>query len=594
MTWRERVRDAALERGGLLVAIITVLNAWLAPSFIADGDNAEFSTLAATGGVAHPPGYPLYVLYLRAMSWLPGSSGAHTAALATALVGAAASLVLHAACRAWGARPGAASLAVAIVSGGPLVLRLHTAAEVFALNNLLAALVLWLAAANGPVRGTRRTIALAIVAGLGISNQHTCVLLGPVGILGAVRGVREASAPAVRTIALGLLGLALGLVPYLYLVVAPEAAISWGQPDSLDALLAHFTRADYGGIGAFSPVEGEIDPVANLTSFGLALLRGWLWLPGAIALATLAYRAAVKRDGEPRIAWALLALSFLLAGPILVARFNVPPRDIGLYIVHRFYVLPVLLLTVPCAAGFDAIAGWYGRRHASKLRLRPLVRELVAVGAFASAAGLSLPYILATHSPAVEKGVINILESLPPDSIVLGTADDVHFGSIYVQEVKRIRPDVVTIAWPMTVLPWYREELARRGVPLDPYKGADDVPSIRVARQMFATGRPFFVEISMQRILQTFDSYPHGVLFRVLPPGTAKPNLDEIIAINRDLFAKFDIGYARPSWDAEYAAEMHLRYARTWDILARALVEVGRKDDARAAREIMRDLLPVH
>ena len=96
----------------------------------------------------------------------------------------------------------------------------------------------------------------------------------------------------------------------------------------------------------------------------------------------------------------------------------------------------------------------------------------------------------------------------------------------------------------------------------------------------------------MGRILQTFESYPHGVLFRVLPPGTAKPNLDEIIAINRDVFEKFDLRYPRPDDKAEYAAEMHLRYARTWDILARALRDAGRSDDARAASEIMRDLMP--
>ena len=60
--------------------------------------------LGARGGVAHPSGYPLYVMYLRAMAWLPGTP-AHAAALATALLGAAQIGVLHAACRAWGSAP---------------------------------------------------------------------------------------------------------------------------------------------------------------------------------------------------------------------------------------------------------------------------------------------------------------------------------------------------------------------------------------------------------------------------------------------------------------------------------------------------------
>ncbi len=87
---------------------------WIAPTTILGGDNAEFVTLGTIGGVAHPSGYPLYCLWLRAWSWLPVASPAHATALATALLGIAAVVVLHAACRAWGARPLAATASVAL------------------------------------------------------------------------------------------------------------------------------------------------------------------------------------------------------------------------------------------------------------------------------------------------------------------------------------------------------------------------------------------------------------------------------------------------------------------------------------------------
>ncbi|HEV7554947.1 MAG TPA: DUF2723 domain-containing protein, partial [Kofleriaceae bacterium] len=66
------------------------------------------STLGAAGGAAHPTGYPAYLIWLRITSWIPGSTPAHTAAIATAILGAGALVTLHAACRAWGARPAAA------------------------------------------------------------------------------------------------------------------------------------------------------------------------------------------------------------------------------------------------------------------------------------------------------------------------------------------------------------------------------------------------------------------------------------------------------------------------------------------------------
>src|SRR5882724_9666524 len=184
---RERARVLLVDRGGLVALCALVVYAYLAPAHVVDGDNAEFSTLSVTGGIAHPSGYPLYLLWLHATSWLPGSSPAHTAALATAILGGAAVAMLHAACRAWGARPLAATTACAIFAGAPVVMRVASEAEVFILNALLVSAVLWLAARGGPLRGERRAAALGLVAGLALANHLTCVLVAPVGILGVVR-----------------------------------------------------------------------------------------------------------------------------------------------------------------------------------------------------------------------------------------------------------------------------------------------------------------------------------------------------------------------------------------------------------------------
>src|ERR1044071_8025362 len=101
--WSAAQALAAAQRCGVPVAVVAmVVYCAVASPFVVDGDNAEFATLGAVGGRSHPPGYPLYVLWLRAWSWVPGHSPAHSAAFATAMLGAAALLVLHAACRAWG------------------------------------------------------------------------------------------------------------------------------------------------------------------------------------------------------------------------------------------------------------------------------------------------------------------------------------------------------------------------------------------------------------------------------------------------------------------------------------------------------------
>src|SRR5215831_1295003 len=81
-----------VERSAPIALTALIVYVALASSEVVDGDNAEFATLGAVGGRAHPSGYPLYVLWLRAWSWLPGQTQAHSAAFATAILGAAAVL----------------------------------------------------------------------------------------------------------------------------------------------------------------------------------------------------------------------------------------------------------------------------------------------------------------------------------------------------------------------------------------------------------------------------------------------------------------------------------------------------------------------
>jgi len=71
-------RVLLIDRGGLIAVVALVAYVWLAPTRFVDGDNAELATLGTVGGVAHPTGYPAYLLWLRAMAWLPGAhAGPH-------------------------------------------------------------------------------------------------------------------------------------------------------------------------------------------------------------------------------------------------------------------------------------------------------------------------------------------------------------------------------------------------------------------------------------------------------------------------------------------------------------------------------------
>lgn len=572
----ERLRAYGLDRGGLLAVVTLVLYVWIAPHHVVDGDNAEFATLSVTGGAAHPSGYPLYVLWLRATSWLPAASPAHGAAIATALLGAAAVLVLHAACRAWGARPVSATVAVAIFATGPVVLRVVTEAEVFALNNLVVGTVLWLAAAHGPVRGASRAAALGLVAGLGLSDHLTCVLVAPVGILGIVRAAKETRPLVAMSLAIG--GLVVGLAPYAYLVIAPDTPLAWGKVNGLEGVIAMFLREDYGGPTAFKPAAQEVSTLTNLGGLVATLGRAWWYVPALAGLAALAGRIA-RPGHEPRAGWITLGVAWLLAGPVLVLRFNVPPEGLGLYVCQRFHLLPALLLVVPVAQVFDRFPAWRDS----------LVTALVATVGVVGLAAASLPYVGRVHSPAVELSAQNMLVTLPRDAVIIHGQDELHAVTGYVQWARGVRRDVRVVTWPLMSMEWYRARVAGRGIVSANSPGS---PQVQLVRALLARGVPVFVDGLQRDVIATFPSHPYGILMRALPEGAPLPTVAEVAMLNEQLYAQFALGYPRPGSHDEFATEVHRRYSATWSAIATMLERSGDRDGAARAQARARDLAP--
>src|SRR5205085_5054411 len=140
-------------------------------------------TVAATGGVAHPPGYPLYTMLAGA--WLrlfPLGNVAWRVDLFSAVCAAAAAAVLAlAVVRASGSRSAALFAAWTFALATPMW-RNAVVAEVFALHALLAAcmlLALVCALVRPPDAGLPNApvAALALLGTLALSHHHTLVLL---------------------------------------------------------------------------------------------------------------------------------------------------------------------------------------------------------------------------------------------------------------------------------------------------------------------------------------------------------------------------------------------------------------------------------
>lgn len=587
---RERSRRQFVEsvRRSFVPLLAGVLYTLTASRVLLGGDSAELAAVGATGGVAHPPGYPLYILWLRVTSWLPATSPAHRAALATAILGALSVAALQRACVAWGARRRTAAVAAAIYAVSPLAWRLATEPEVFALNVLLAMGIVIFAAPGPPPRGseTLRVAVLGLLAGLGISNHHTIVLLAPLGLWATVRALRHARAPGLAALA-GIATLAIGLSPYAYLVVASRAAAldagcMWGDTGTASGLLHHFLRKDY-GTTQLAASSAAPDPVRHWLVLGHNFLLGSCGLP--------LFGLAAFRARRERVATLMLVACLVLAGPGLVSLFNLPTYGVGRLVVSRFHLLPLALGVHLGAVGLEGALALVPRRAAAVL-LAFIAPLLGLRGA------LAWSDVRAEHRPTTELYVRNVLATVPENAIVLASSDDVIGGFLYARCALGLRPDVDFISPHLLLSDWYPRRLSAklgyevvRGV----RRPGAEHPSLSapaLLTQTLATGRPVFLTSWFVPQLKTsFPSYPVGPLIRVVDRPEAVPAPGPLLALNERVFERLDLEGV-PAPPATWAGARAADYARPWLVLAEAFERGEDPTTAAWCRERAQTLAP--
>jgi hypothetical protein len=447
----------------VFAVLLLLYVATLAPS-VMGGDSGELVSAALTGGVPHPPGYPLFALLARAFAALPlGPTPAWRVNLLSAVSTAAAAGLLCALLQAW-TRDRVAGLVAAVLFGGNAVVWYHaTSAEVFGLNAAFVALafLLWLAVER---TGSRRSLlALAFVSGLAMSHQHTFILTGLPLLLRAAWVVRQSlrRRDVASAIALGLLG----LVPYAYLpaACASHAAVSWGDQTSWRGMLLHVLRLEYGSFGLGRAVAGSAFTTESTFLPTLWALLGhglprfaWIGLPLALA----GFYVVGKQQ---RHAKELTVLAIVLGLYVVVfcELSNVDPRgELYLTEISRFFIQPDLMFAIAAGLGGARLLGWLRVRWrwldrqphlAYALPLALLALCLAVNGAAASRRGNGVFADFASTA----------LASLPPDAIVLTHGDHVSGAVAYLHEVERLRPDVIHLDRDMLGLPWYGQRKRR-------------------------------------------------------------------------------------------------------------------------------------
>ena len=188
--------------------------AWGAAPGVLDGDPAEFQTIAVAGGVAHPSGYPLYVLVSRLFVLVLPGDRAHRVNLMSALFGAASVATLAGIGFECGlAGPGA--LAAGILLGASSNFwAASLRAEVYTFSMFVFLVAWWWTLVALRTGAPRHRLLAGVLLGLAMTGQlSSAPAVAVLGLALAWRALRAGRAwPEWPLLAGGFL---LGLTPYL-------------------------------------------------------------------------------------------------------------------------------------------------------------------------------------------------------------------------------------------------------------------------------------------------------------------------------------------------------------------------------------------
>lgn len=229
-----------------------------------NGDSGELVSTAYFGGIAHPPGYPLYNLigHLFLKLPIPGEP-AYRLNLLSALFAIIALWFFYKICLLLSNKDYFVSTITTVILGISYSFWQYAiVAEVFSLLSLFYCVIIYLLIRILYNRDKKSIIRLSLmtsfVFGLALTNNHLIITLLPAFAYVFIRQNRrfqiyENIKQKILASGLLLLTLVLGLTPYLYMLWSSQNInpASWTYPTNLNDVIRHFLRLDYGRLGAF-------------------------------------------------------------------------------------------------------------------------------------------------------------------------------------------------------------------------------------------------------------------------------------------------------------------------------------------------------
>ncbi|MFA6469877.1 MAG: DUF2723 domain-containing protein [Bacteroidota bacterium] len=413
-------------------------------------DSGELATVGATLGIAHPTGYPLFTMLARIFSMLPITDEIIVrmnllSALCTSLaVVCFFYFVLELqdfGRKAVSSRPIIAStIASYMLAFSTTFWSQGVVVEVYSLHLLLIIFLLFSFAKAVNSGEIRWWYLFAFVTGLAFTNHLTTVLLSPALLYWyfVEHGINK---EAIRKISRLVIPFAAGFSVYAYLPLraAQHPLLNWGNPQTLENFWWHFTGKQF-RVWMFSSSE--------VAKKQLEYFFSNLQYEFHFIVLILAMIGSLTMLFSERRKFVIVTILFVSC---VAYSINYDIHDIDSY-----FLLAFISVTVFSAYGMEWIIRRFENRT-SKTIVAAIIGSVAALQLYENyhAADQSRNYL-------VEDYTYTILNSLPPNAIVLSTQWDYFVAaSYYFQRVKSIRSDVIVLDKELFRRSWYFPQCER-------------------------------------------------------------------------------------------------------------------------------------
>ena len=423
---------AQLAPGLVFVAAILVYVRTLMPGMAFD-DWGEMQTVPHILGIAHPTGYPTYILSAYVFELLPFGSIAFRANLYAAFCVAVALAAMTATAQRLGIRPVIAGMAALATGAVATVWASATVSEVNPLHLALISLIINRSLAWADERRPRDLALGGLLIGLALGNHLLTAFVAPFLVLFALWEGRWTLIRRKRLILAPIVAGLLGLSVYIYIPLAAslDPALPYNHPTTWNGFVflvaGEQFQGQYDGLFTAASLGRMADGLAPL--WALVVDRATVVVPvvGAIGLGVL----LVKRT-----AFGLALLGILLVGIDIWANY--------LQLEH-YLLVPFLVLGIGMAVAVEA-----GARLAEDRGSR-LVSNGAAMGAALAGGvlvlalvGLNLPRSDRSADVSGQTYVDTLFAALPSNAAILS-----FWGAStplwHAQQVLGERPDVLVV-----------------------------------------------------------------------------------------------------------------------------------------------------